>query len=150
VTDEGEIAAVLGRMLDHAGRMDVQAVGQVCAASSHQLGPCNNVTAQKCNIGAGQDVRPCRPYGCTSCWSGMCSFFLPTSIMQPCYRASMHHQCTVPVAMQVAWMFRLLVRYVQLLYTNVEHASLPQRTRKQHQCIVPVAVSRICALAVQQ
>ena len=62
----------------------------------------------------------------------------------------MHHQCTVPVAMQVAWMFRLLVRYVQLLYTNVEHASLPQRTRKQHQYIVPVAVSRICALAVQQ
>ncbi|DBA84865.1 TPA: hypothetical protein ACH3X1_005885 [Trebouxia sp. C0004] len=28
VTDEGEIAAVLGRMLDHAGRMDVQAIGQ--------------------------------------------------------------------------------------------------------------------------
>ncbi|KAA6422840.1 MAG: hypothetical protein FRX49_07375 [Trebouxia sp. A1-2] len=28
VTDEGEIAAVLGRMLDHAGRMDVQAAGQ--------------------------------------------------------------------------------------------------------------------------
>ena len=29
VTDEGEIAAVLGRMLDQAGRMDAQAVAQV-------------------------------------------------------------------------------------------------------------------------
>ena len=29
--------SVLGRMLDHAGRMDVQAVGQVLSASSHQL-----------------------------------------------------------------------------------------------------------------
>ena len=29
VTDEGEIAAVLGRMLDQAGRIDAQAVAQV-------------------------------------------------------------------------------------------------------------------------
>ena len=30
VTDEGEIAAVLSRMLDQAGRIDAQAVTQVC------------------------------------------------------------------------------------------------------------------------
>ena len=29
--------------------------------------------------------------------------------------------------MQAVWMFRLLVRYVQLLYTNIEHATLSQR-----------------------
>lgn len=31
VTEEGEIAAVLGRMLDQAGRMDAQALSQVWA-----------------------------------------------------------------------------------------------------------------------
>lgn len=32
VTEEGEIAAVLSRMLDQAGRMDAQAVAQVWAS----------------------------------------------------------------------------------------------------------------------
>ena len=37
VTDEGEIAAVLGRMLDQAGRMDAQAVAQVGTLTSALL-----------------------------------------------------------------------------------------------------------------
>ncbi len=49
--------------------------------------------------------------------------------MQRCYSTPMHHQCTVPVTMHATWMFRPLVRYMLPLYTNVEHASLPQRTK---------------------
>ena len=37
VTEEGEIAAVLGRMLDQAGRMDAQALSQVWAVHNPSL-----------------------------------------------------------------------------------------------------------------
>lgn len=87
VTDEGEIAAVLGRMLDHAGRMDAQAVGQVCAASSYQLPSCNLVTERQCIISA-LCLWPCRSHGCSGCWSGMCSFCTPM--------LSMHHYHSAP------------------------------------------------------
>lgn len=57
VTEEGEIAAVLSRMLDQAGRMDAQAVAQV---RLNQTPNCNTLTAATPNLG----------------WSHVCASFL--------------------------------------------------------------------------